>query len=138
MRFSQRIGIVPVRNVIQKDSMDVRLRNSLWDALDIYYWKLVSNGTSGHDHRSGYPLFPRERGFKTNKIEEIEFKGHTFNRSWTDRESKVFFEKLWIDYFKRPIDELPFSWNRIGSGRTIRQELLDYFGYPRKAGHSIT
>ena len=37
MRFSQRYGYTPVRNVIQHESMDDELRNSLWNALHECY-----------------------------------------------------------------------------------------------------
>ena len=37
--FSQREGFEPVKNIIQVDNMDRDLRNSLWNALCIWYWK---------------------------------------------------------------------------------------------------
>ena len=37
--FSQKYGHKPARNVIQVDRIDTELRNSLWNALDDYYWK---------------------------------------------------------------------------------------------------
>ena len=33
MLFSQRVGMKPVKNIIPKDSMDLDLRNSLWDVV---------------------------------------------------------------------------------------------------------
>jgi len=39
--FSQRKGIKTVKSVMQVDSMDSELRNGLWDALTIFYWKQV-------------------------------------------------------------------------------------------------
>ena len=36
--FSQREGFEPIKNVIQVDSIDEDLRNSLWNALHIWYW----------------------------------------------------------------------------------------------------
>ena len=39
MLFSQRRGLKPVKCIIQKDSMDEDLRNGLWNALDIFYWR---------------------------------------------------------------------------------------------------
>ena len=41
MLFSQRKGISPGKNVIQIDSMDDDLRNSLWNALTLCYWDLI-------------------------------------------------------------------------------------------------
>ena len=39
MRFSERYGYTPVKDVIQLESMDDQLRNSLWNALDVHYWE---------------------------------------------------------------------------------------------------
>jgi len=39
--FSQRMGIKPVKTVIQVDFMDDDLRNSLWNALCLFYWSKV-------------------------------------------------------------------------------------------------
>ena len=39
MRFSQRYGYTPVKDVIQLESMDSDLRNSLWNALEIFHWE---------------------------------------------------------------------------------------------------
>jgi len=36
--FSQRKGLMPVKTVIQVDSMDDDLRVGLWNALDAFYW----------------------------------------------------------------------------------------------------
>ena len=38
MLFSQRKGLKPVRSVLQVDSVDIQLRNGLWNALDDSYW----------------------------------------------------------------------------------------------------
>jgi AbiJ N-terminal domain 4 len=38
MRFSDRVGITSPAKIIQKDSMDADLRNSLWNALSTFYW----------------------------------------------------------------------------------------------------
>lgn len=48
MRFSQRYGYTPVKEVFQIDSMDSDLRNSLWNALEITYWRPL--------YIRGYPL----------------------------------------------------------------------------------
>lgn len=41
MLFSQRKGIKPGKSVIQIDSMDDNLRNSLWNALTLCYWDWI-------------------------------------------------------------------------------------------------
>ena len=38
MRFSQRMGLTPVRQALQVDSMDEGLRNSLWNLLKLGVW----------------------------------------------------------------------------------------------------
>lgn len=38
MRFSQRMGLTPIRDALQKDSMDNALRYGLWNAVSKYYW----------------------------------------------------------------------------------------------------
>ncbi len=39
--FSQRKGIKPIKSFMQIDSMDEELKNSLWNALSVYYWDRV-------------------------------------------------------------------------------------------------
>jgi hypothetical protein len=39
--FSERHGLKPIKSVIQIESMDEDLRNGIWNALSIYYWKDV-------------------------------------------------------------------------------------------------
>ncbi|MEW6200758.1 MAG: AbiJ-NTD4 domain-containing protein [bacterium] len=43
--FSHRKGLKPIKSVMQVDSIDNDLKNSLWNALEICYWKSVK----GHD-----------------------------------------------------------------------------------------
>lgn len=51
LRFSQRMGITSIRNIIQVDSMDDALRNGLWNCVMIHYvnpiFTRIAN-TSGH------------------------------------------------------------------------------------------
>jgi AbiJ N-terminal domain 4 len=39
MLFSERQGYTPVREALQRESMDDALRNGLWSALDVVCWK---------------------------------------------------------------------------------------------------
>lgn len=41
--FSQRKGLKPIKSILQVDSMDDDLRNSLWNALSMYYWSKVTS-----------------------------------------------------------------------------------------------
>ncbi|MFK3604009.1 hypothetical protein A7D21_17730 [Pseudomonas sp. AP19] len=42
MSFSKRIGITPSTKAIQSESMDMDLRNSLWNAITAFYWSLYN------------------------------------------------------------------------------------------------
>ncbi len=44
LSFSQRMGLEPVKNIIQVDSMDSDLRNGLWNCLYQAYFSQVSGG----------------------------------------------------------------------------------------------
>lgn len=50
MRFSQRIGMVSVSDVVQTEGMSEALRNSLWNVLDQCIW---SKGTFLRNHHGG-------------------------------------------------------------------------------------
>lgn len=39
--FSQRQGFKPIRSIIQRECADEPLRNSLWNALTIFYWNSI-------------------------------------------------------------------------------------------------
>lgn len=41
LRFSQRMGLTPIRDALQKDSMDDALRHDLWNAVSKFYWTLA-------------------------------------------------------------------------------------------------
>ncbi|MBO9767774.1 AbiJ-NTD4 domain-containing protein [Xanthomonas phaseoli] len=43
MSFSQRMGLKPIRELIQADGMDTPLRNALWDALHLCVWSKAKN-----------------------------------------------------------------------------------------------
>lgn len=80
-RFSQRYGHSPVKQVIQLDSMDSDLRNSLWNALELHFWQ---------------PLYsPRVQGIG----------------SADNRVLRVICSAIWADYFKYPLDTLSNNWD---------------------------
>jgi hypothetical protein len=82
MRFSQRFGFKPVKTSIQKESMDQDLRNSLWSALKIHYWDTFRAQVSYEDTIGKY-----------------------FNQ-----ELRNLSERLWLDFFKLPLDNLSPDW----------------------------
>ena len=79
MRFSDRIGATQLNQVLQVETVDKKLRNHLWNALDLCYWK---QSTSRR-------MWPEDVfGAKSeNKIAHI-------------------FEVIWNSYFNFRIDKL--------------------------------
>ncbi len=73
MRFSQKIGRTPIKTVLQIDSMDNDLRNSLWNR---------------------FRIFGLERITRVYRIEQYPA-------------FLAFFQELWADFFKLPIDDIP-------------------------------
>lgn len=63
--FSERMGLKPIREVLQKDSMDDELRNRLWNALDLSYWIDFKN-IGSYDDQNVYVFFYKiwDRYFK--------------------------------------------------------------------------
>ncbi|VVS90992.1 AbiJ-NTD4 domain-containing protein [Desulfoluna spongiiphila] len=80
MQFSQRIGISPIEKILQKDSIDSELRNSLWSALSLCYWDTFN--------RPKYVI-----GKRGDFISESNLRG--------------LFLKLWVHFFKEPSDTIP-------------------------------
>jgi hypothetical protein len=78
--FSQRYGYKPVRNVIQKESMDDDLRIGLWNVFTIHYFSDLKKDYNGSSFLDDH------------------------------KELETFCIKLWIEYFKKPIDTLPQKW----------------------------
>ena len=46
MSFSERYGYKPVREIIQKESMDDQLQNALWSIFHTYIWNHVTHSGS--------------------------------------------------------------------------------------------
>lgn len=81
LTFSQRKGLKQVRNVMQIDSIDSELRASLWNALTMFYWDIMTHS---------YSVSSAEL--------QAESDIHTLCR------------RIWISYFIRPLDNLPHNW----------------------------
>lgn len=81
--FSQRIRKKPVVKTIQIASMDIQLRNSLWNALTIHYFEGL--------HRSN------------------AYVGSYLSLS-ANQDLRTVCRKLWIHYFKRTLDTLDNEW----------------------------
>lgn len=87
MKFSERYGYKPIREIIQIDSIDEPLRNGLWSLLKIHCWDHVqrSSGIYG-----GYYL-----------------------DDFGNEEIRVLCERLWFNYFKKPLDQLSDDWRKV-------------------------
>ena len=72
--FSERKGLTPVSEIIQTNSMNEALRNSLWNVLDAALWS--------------EPRFINDSFGPPGEIDPFSL-------------------SLWINYFKKPIDERP-------------------------------
>lgn len=79
--FSQRKGIKPIKNILQIESMDNDLRNSLWNALTHSYWN----------------------GVKSDKYRKVTLSHNV--------EMRHLCATLWQDYFKILVDTLGNNWN---------------------------
>ena len=53
MRFSERIGVVPIKDFIQIGSINDALRNRLWNCLDVYIWSRKGGRWSNNCKISG-------------------------------------------------------------------------------------
>lgn len=86
VKFSERYGYKQLREIVQIDSIDEPLRNALWSLLKIHVWD--------HAHYSstygGYHLSD-----ESNRI---------INRLC---------ERLWFNYFKKPLDQLDRKWTKV-------------------------
>lgn len=81
MKFSERIGIVPVSNIIQMDSMNDELRNSLWNMM--------------------YTLEFNRDGFMNDVMGSHRF-------VVKDAVVIEFSKQVLSDFFKKPLDEIPY------------------------------
>src|SRR5688572_3207631 len=93
--FSQRKGLKPVKSVLQLDSMDLDLRNGIWNALTDTYFHRIAAKTD----RLGY-LLDNEEGQLVKQIWTLYFKttADSLDGSWSTNQKtlrKYFFECPW-------------------------------------------
>lgn len=80
MRFSQRMGITPSEKVIQIESIDDDLRNTLWSVLTAFYWDKFDKSKYSYGTRCDY--------ISGSNLDSL-------------------FRSLWLHYFKWPTDTIP-------------------------------
>lgn len=83
MRFSERYGYKPVREIIQKESMDDNLRNGIWSLFTIYLWNQVD-----------YSSYQSHGNINTSNL-------------------KTLITAYWLNFFKQPIDTIPIQFETI-------------------------
>lgn len=88
MKFSQRHGHTPVKTVLQTETIDADLRNSLWSVLKVYYWDHV---------RPNYEIIGPRLFLSTPGNEHL----------------RTLCRRLWLDFFKQPLDTLPDNWEDV-------------------------
>ena len=91
MTFSERHGIEPKKTVIQIDSIDDDLRNSLWSALKMSYWDTFE---PQHDSMGMYPSTNYLSGHRNENLETL-------------------CKRLWLHFFKKPLDTLSNDWTNV-------------------------
>ena len=94
--FSQRKGIKPAKSAIQSDSMDDKLRNSLWNALTIFYWSKVKLVDYGYEYDNIDILL------KMLWLNYFKKPIDTLSNYWTDiyqEIRKYFFDCKWYEVY---------------------------------------
>ncbi len=89
-RFSERIGLIKPRSVIQKDGMDTRLKNRLWSQLDEVFWS--NFGDYIHNSSLARMILRRiQDDFFGNRVDTLSnhvqsniegFRGWCFSAEW--------------------------------------------------------
>jgi hypothetical protein len=92
MKFSQRIGKVPIKSVLQVNSMDEDLENRLWNIiLRDFFEKLSDSTNSSEDSVRGQVFLLIWRNFFNNRVDEIP----------TYINSNTVYPKRFIAFFKK-------------------------------------
>ena len=87
MRFSERYGHRKVRDIVQIESIDEPLKNALWSLLKVHIWDQVRASTGIY---GGYYI-----------------------STDTNREIYALCQRLWFNYFKKPLDTLDHDWSEV-------------------------
>ena len=83
MHFSERYGYKPIREIIQKESMDDNLRNGIWSLFTIYLWNQVD-----------YSSYQSHGNINTSNL-------------------KTLIIAYWLNFFKQPIDTIPIQFEKV-------------------------
>lgn len=88
VKFSERYGYKQLREIVQIDSIDEPLRNALWSLLKIHVWDYA------------------------HYTADVMYGGYYLSNE-SNRALRVLCERLWFNYFKRPLDQLDEKWTGV-------------------------
>lgn len=115
--FSQREGFKPVKSVIQINSIDNELRNSLWNALTLFYWDRIEDQWISTNNNMNIL-------FKLLWIKHLKWQLDTLDDFWPTTHKiikKIFFNFLWYEIY----DFIEFIANNY-SNNSVNQEFIEY------------
>lgn len=94
MRFSERMGLKPIRLELQKDSMDTALRASLWSGLLLTSLDLANGSKSAADRIIGFTesLYLEFFKWPIDKVPEYGYRAVEVLRKW-------FFDASWSEVY---------------------------------------
>ena len=93
--FSQRKGLRPIKSVLQVDSMDDDLRNSLWNALDAFYWSNMGTAFLSSDENMHMLI-------RRLWIQHFKYPTDTINKYWLSIRERIrehFFACKWNEVY---------------------------------------
>lgn len=93
--FSQRKGFKPVKDTIQIDDIDSDLRNGLWNALTIFFWKQMDTDWLGNNKRIEFFLKKIWHNYFKQPID-------TLNDYWPKTRNEIrehFFKCAWFEVY---------------------------------------
>ena len=113
MRFSERYGYKPVRDIIQKESIDDALKNGLWSVFHSYIWNRIEHGHNQSSFTRNSNIYSLVESYWLNL-----FKNPTDTiPQWTSDSLKII-----RDYF------FNCAWHEIYS---LIEETIEHYPYQR-------
>ncbi|MBO0937857.1 hypothetical protein J2I47_14965 [Fibrella sp. HMF5335] len=122
MTFSQRMGLKPVRSMIQRESADMALRNFLWNALSMFYFRKF-RGPVVMTEKSTNALITKiwVRHYKA-RIDEIPYDAESI----TERLKIDFINGKWNEMFDI-LEFMPNNYNETDSYDDPINEINEQF-----------
>lgn len=115
--FSQRKGLKPIKSVIQVNSIDNELRNSLWNALTLFYWDRIKDQWISTNNNMNIL-------FKLLWINHLKWQLDTLDNFWPKTNKiikKFFFNFLWYEIY----DFIEFIANNYPNN-SVNKEFIEY------------